>query len=370
MISHTCQSRAEGQTKARLIAQQPGIELHVVVPARWKHYGKWRTPEVGAGDSLFQVEPVRWPWVGPGQCYLHHYPRMRSILDSFQPHVIDLWEEPWGLVSAHTIRLNARSKSPAKVISETEQNIDKRLPPPFESFRRYTLRRADFLIGRSSEAVDVARRKGFTGNSAVVPNGVDIELFRPLDRAACRRELSVEGFTVGYVGRFVEEKGIDDLLAALAGTSANAVFIGDGPMREAIPSRVDARDGSNRIRIVAQQPPGELVKWMNAIDVLALPSRTTPRWKEQFGRVLVEAGACGTPVIAARSGAIADVVGSAGLLVPERSPADLASAIRQLQDNPSLCKQFADAGRQQASQQYAWSRVAESMANIYRSVAR
>ncbi len=69
--------------------------------------------------------------------------------------------------------------------------------------------------------------------------------------------------------------------------------------------------------------------FMNAIDVFVLPSRTTPRWKEQFGRVIIEAQACGTPVIGSDSGAIPEVVGKGGWIVPERDPPGLANALRE-----------------------------------------
>jgi glycosyltransferase involved in cell wall biosynthesis len=107
---------------------------------------------------------------------------------------------------------------------------------------------------------------------------------------------------------------------------------------------------------------------MNAIDVLALPSRTTARWKEQFGRVLIEANACGTPVIGARSGAIPDVVGGGGLTFPERDPKSLADAIRQLQADPASARKMGQLGRQQVDKQYTWERVAQRMYSIYQTL--
>jgi glycosyltransferase involved in cell wall biosynthesis len=107
---------------------------------------------------------------------------------------------------------------------------------------------------------------------------------------------------------------------------------------------------------------------MNAIDVLALPSRTTARWKEQFGRVLIEANACGTPVIGARSGAIPDVVGGGGLTFPERDPKSLADAIRQLHADPADARKMGQSGRQQVDEHYTWERVAQRMYSIYQTL--
>ena len=103
----------------------------------------------------------------------------------------------------------------------------------------------------------------------------------------------------------------------------------------------------------------------NAIDVLAVPSRTTPRWKEQFGRVIIEAHACGTPVIGSNSGAIPDVIGGAGLIVPERDPSALADAIRSLMQGPTQREAMGQRGLQAAGTQYTWEAVAKCMHGIY-----
>jgi glycosyltransferase involved in cell wall biosynthesis len=368
LISHTSQSRTEGQPKAHFLGRMPGVELRVLVPGRWKHYGRWRLPDLPLSDH-FQYEParVRLPWLGPAQFYLHHYPDLARTLREFQPDIIDLWEEPWALVSAQACRLRRRLCPSAKVISETEQNILKRLPPPFEQIRRYTLSQADYAVARNAEAVDVIRAKGYRGPATLVPNGVDVELFRPMDREACRRALDLQGFVVGYVGRLVEEKGLDDLVEALAHCppEVSLLFVGSGPREAPLRAAAERLGIASRVRILPARPLTDLPPLMNAIDVLALPSRTTARWKEQFGRVLIEANACGTPVIGSRSGAIPDVVGQGGLTVPERHPRALAAAIRQLHGNPSGARRMGQLGRQQVEELYTWERVAERMFYVY-----
>ena len=74
MVSHTCQSRTEGQPKAEHLARLGGIDLRVLVPDRWRHYGAWRRADVPAGSGLYEVGRVALPWVGPTQNYLHFYP--------------------------------------------------------------------------------------------------------------------------------------------------------------------------------------------------------------------------------------------------------------------------------------------------------
>lgn len=378
LISHTCQSPTEGQPKAEHLARFADVDLRVLVPDRWLHYGAWRSPALAtesarAGPSnnssrpAYEVGRVRFPWTGPGQFYLHFYPRLRRVLESFRPDVIDLWEEPWGLVSAHACLLRNRVLPTAKIVSETEQNIDKVLPFPFERFRRYTLRNADFAVGRSAEAVAVLRSKGYAGPAEVVPNGVDAELFRPMGRDACRRELGVSGFVAGYVGRLVEEKGLADLIDALPNCPAdvNVVFVGGGPIKEALENRARTLGVGGRVRVLPARPLAELPGVMNALDAFVLPSRTTGRWKEQFGRVLIEAQACKVPVVGSSSGAIPDVVGEAGLVVPERDPRSLSAALTRLRDQPDEARRMAEAGRKQVEERYTWGRVAARMRDIY-----
>src|ERR1035437_3223573 len=190
LISHTCQSKGEGQPRAHCLGGIAGMNLQVLVPHRWNHYGVWREAEEPATPSpfKFRVGRVRLAWAGPAKFYLHWYPELRRILKQFKPDVIDLWEEPWALVSAHACYLRNRMLPSTKIVCETEQNINKTLPFPFEKIRSFTLRNTDFAICRSPESEAVIRLKGYTGPSAVLPNAVDTKLFFPKDREKCRAQ--------------------------------------------------------------------------------------------------------------------------------------------------------------------------------------
>ena len=120
-------------------------------------------PSIPPIDDSFQLEigKVRWPFTKLFKRYYHHYPNLRKTIEDFQPHIIDIWEEPWGLVSAQVCSLRRRFFPSIKLISETEQNLARRYPPPFETLRRYTLKRADFVIARSSEAFSPRAKKRF-----------------------------------------------------------------------------------------------------------------------------------------------------------------------------------------------------------------
>lgn len=389
LISHTCQSRTEGQPKAHALAELPDIDLHLLTPKRWLHYGQWRTaqpplhPDPAHRNFQTTIAPIRFASLGPAQSFLHHYPSLPKILREFRPDVIDLWEEPWSYVSAHACCLRNRLLPAAKIICETEQNIIKNLPFPFEHFRASTLKNAALAVARSPEALEILRHKGFRGPGQVVPNAVDVALFHPMNRAVCRERLAaslaqiknpkskiLDAFLAGYIGRLVPEKGLTDLLAAipLAPPHTRVLFIGDGPLAPELAAQSARLDISHRIHFLPNQPLENLPGLMNALDVLVLPSRTTKSWKEQFGRVLIEAGACRIPVIGTESGAIPDVISGAGLLIPEQNPRALANALATLAGNPRLADSLAARAHQNAHAYFTWQTVAQTMSTLYHSL--
>jgi glycosyltransferase involved in cell wall biosynthesis len=375
LISHTCQSQTEGQPKADCLARLPGIDLCVLVPRRWKRYGQWRDAEPPISDAFrFEVGRVCWPWLGKAQTYMHWYPRLGRLLRDFQPDVIDVWEEPWSLVSAQVCALRNRYLPAARIITETEQNINKRLPPPFEWFRRYTLRHADYAVGRSREAVAVLRDKGYAGPAEVVPNAVDAQRFKPMPRSEARRLAGFGGLrgpVVGYVGRLVQAKGVADLIESigLAHEPMQLLLVGSGPDEAAFRDIVHARELDGRVHFLGSRTPDQLPRLINALDVLVLPSRTTPSWKEQFGRVLIEAHACAVPVVGSDSGGIPDVVGEGGLVVPERDPRALAEALDRLVSDRVEAQRIGRLGYEQVHANCTWQRVAERMHAIYRKAS-
>lgn len=372
VISHTAQSRAAGQARSLPLREHDDIQCRVLVPDRWKADGRWHWPEEADPSLDVQVGKVTWPWTGPGQYYLHWYRGLATLLRDYRPDVIHLWEEPWGLVSAQAAWLRNRYLPQTRLISETEQNIDKRLPLPFETFRRYTLRNADLLLGRTQEAIAVARTKGYTGGAAVIPYGIDPEIFKPRDRQEARRALGVDGFIVGYVGRLVPQKGLEDIIQALAllPDTVNLVLVGTGPLRASLQSLAQTLGVSRRTHFLAPRPPAEVALLMNGFDTLALVSRTTGRWKEQFGRVIIEAQACGIPVVGSSSGAIPEVVGAGGVIARERNPQAIAGAIGRLAQDHAWRLQLAEAGRAQVQAKYTWQRVSDTLHDLYRDARR
>jgi len=363
LLGHQFQVPSEGQAKAAALSKFSELDIQCVAPSRYKEGEcRWRFPVKPSSSGFgFGILPVQVPWCGPAKWYLQSYNGLCSLLERWRPHVIDVWEEPWNLLSAQIARLRDKVLPNSILISETEQNIAKNLPPPFEWLRRYTLKRADWLIARNAEAVSVVRAKGFIGPASVVGNGVDTNLFRPLNsEAANKGRQEKKHFTVGYCGRMVEEKGLLLLLEAIKRMPepCSLLLSGDGPLLARLRKEPF-------VQWAGSLPREDLPGFYHSLDVLVLPSHTTRSWKEQFGRVLVEAQACGVPVIGSSSGAIPEVIGDAGLVFPEGNPDHLAGALQTLCLNLGTRTKLSKAGLQQVRLRYSWGAIAEQMRNVY-----
>jgi glycosyltransferase involved in cell wall biosynthesis len=173
-------------------------------------------------------------------------------------------------------------------------------------------------------------------------------------------KLSAGRFIAGYVGRLVEEKGIDEIIDAmlLLPHSVTLLVAGSGPLDERIRSLGD------QVRMLGVVRHPELWRAYASMDCLLLPSRTTDAWMEQFGYVLAEAMALGIPIIGSDSGAIPEVIGPAGLIVPEREPAALAAAIRQLASDPAQAAQLGAEGRARYRALFSLDALADRVAAL------
>ena len=158
-------------------------------------------------------------------------------------------------------------------------------------------------------------------------------MFRPRPRGACRRALGwpVQGRVIGFIGRFVAEKGLPTLISAVARLEQNTrlVLAGSGPMEEEL-RQITGKVLPGRTRFQRPLPRKQMPVLLGAFDALVLPSRTTAEWKEQFGRVLAEAMACGRLALGSNSGEIPAVLGDARLIFREGDSAGLARMLDAL----------------------------------------
>jgi glycosyltransferase involved in cell wall biosynthesis len=275
--------------------------------------------------------------------------------------VVHCWEEPYVAAGA---QIAALAPLNAVLVFATFQNLSKDYPPPFSWFERRVLRRANGWIAFGRTVHDAQRaRSGYAGlPSRIIPPGVDTQMFAPNADARARiratRGWDDSMLVVGFAGRFVPEKGLGVLTAALEQTRApwRALFVGGGP--EVASLRGFSARYPGRVSIATGITHAEMPEYLNAMDVLCAPSQTTVRWREQFGRMLIESMACGVPVLASRSGEIPHVLADAGILLPEADAASWTAVLERVLAAPAERRDLADRGLRRARTEFAWRAVA------------
>ncbi|MBA2226060.1 MAG: glycosyltransferase [Thermogemmata sp.] len=339
------------------LMQQGNGAWDVTVAAPRFVYGDLRPIHLeNVPDESCRLQPLSAYFTRRPHLLLYHH-RVRELLAQ-KWDIVHCWEEPF-VLSSLQISLWQRS---GKLVYYTFQNISKSYPPPFSWIECYSVNHCHGWIA-AGYSVDhtLSMRAGYCDRPhCVIPLGVDTLVFHPEREAgvSVRRQLGwAEGGppVVGYLGRFVAEKGILFLLRVLERLRVawRALFVGGGPLEGCL-RRWAERQGAERAQVVTGVAHQAVPRYLNAMDVLAAPSQTTPRWKEQFGRMLIEAMACGVPVAGSDSGEIPYVVGDAGLVLPEADAAAWVAGLAGLLESPARRRELAAAGRERTCQRYAW----------------
>jgi len=359
MLSKAC-IVGQYQTKLEQIAEQPGIQLTVVVPPFWRdERGVMPLERVHTSGYALLVEPMRFN----GQFHLHYYPTFGQILKRIRPDLVHIDEEPYNL--ATFLAMRAAQSVNAKTVFFTWQNLLRRYPPPFAWLEAYVLKHANYAIAGNAQAIDVLRAKGYRGDARAIPQfGVDVEQFD----IAPPRDAST--FRIGYVGRLVEEKGVDILLDAVARMNASSelYLLGSGPHKANLQTRAHRLGITARVHFDLPIPSTQMPAYYRQLDVLVLPSLTRANWKEQFGRVLIEAMACAVPVIGSDCGEIPNVIGDAGLIFPEGDVAALHAHLTTLHNDATYRAELGKRGRARVLAHFTQARIAQETYRVYREI--
>ncbi len=360
MISKACVVGAY-QRKIEELAKFEDIELALIVPPYWLEKGR-KIPLERLHTSGYEllVEPLALN----GHFHLHFYPGLRNQVERFKPEIVHIDEEPYNLATFQAMRLS--KKAGARALFFTWQNLLRRYPPPFSWMERYNLKSAAYAIAGNREGKEVLRAKGYRGRVAVIPQfGVDPEIYKP--HAQEKRE---GGFCIGCIGRLVEEKGVDLLLHALSGLPGEwrLHILGSGPQKGRLQSLVQELGLKERVIFDPPIPSPGMPDYYHGLDLLVLPSRTRPHWKEQFGRVLIEAMASGVPVVGSNSGEIPQVIGDTGLIFPEDDALALREAIEKIRGDEKLRQRLARAGRERVLERYTQAQIAWETYQVYQEI--
>jgi glycosyltransferase involved in cell wall biosynthesis len=196
------------------------------------------------------------------------------------------------------------------------------------------LREADALIAVSEGLAEGLSALGAApGKVTVLRNGVDLAAFAPpTNRAALRGELGLSGPVILSVGHLIERKAHHHVIGALAELpQATLLIAGEGPERRALTTLAERLGVTERVRLLGARPHGELAKLYGAADALVLAST-----REGWANVMLEAMACGTPVVAGPAWGSREAISApeAGLVLDEVGPGPIAAALRRLLADP------------------------------------
>lgn len=340
------------------------IELRVITPNKWKETG---VDIKAVDDEYFPVIKARTFLSKHIQLFLYDPFTIIRELRTFKPDVIDMDHEPYSLPCAEIVTLRNLFAPSSKIVMQTAQNIFKKYPQPFRALEKRALREVSAAYMCSETVRDVLERKGFSGPAVVAPFGVDPDLFNFRDK---REKNDKKQNVIGFVGRLIEGKGILTLTSALALSKDKdwkLLVVGDGPQLKAAKATLEASGLLERAEFTGAVKYDETPGLFRRMDMLVVPTRTTSKIREQFGRVIIEAMACGVPVIGSTCGAIPEVIGNSGLVFEESDDKDLSEKIESLLENDELRKRLSERGIETVGKQFTWAHAAEKIVSAYGS---
>jgi glycosyltransferase involved in cell wall biosynthesis len=333
------------------------VELAVVMPEAWRGY---LHPAVSVPpsrhDAPWKQYRLKASWTGLSFRYLYDPRQLDRVLADFRPDLVHVEEEPESLSMLQVSLM--RRRYGFRLVFFSWENVN---PQHFGwPVRKLTFGSSDAGIVGNRAAVERCARLGFRKPLALIPQyGFDVA---PSARVAGHARMERECFVVGYAGRLVAEKGLRTLAEATRSLPDTELLLaGSGAIADEL-----AREP--HVTLLGALQRCDMDRFWQSIDLLALPSLTTPRWAEQFGRVLVEAMARGVPVVGSSSGAIPEVIGDAGLIVPEGDVAALAAAIGRIRDSAPLRADLIARGLERARRCYSQDVIMSQIVDFYGQV--
>lgn len=355
--------------KLRALASYGDVELTLLAPATWRTaFGRAALPPAAGSYRVVASRVILGGHIG-GFIFRDGIRELRGA----RPDLIHAELEPWSLAA-----LQLRLVFPAvPLLLFTWENLS---GPPRTLQRvleRLVLRRVAGVIAGNQAAR--ARMLGL----GVAPDrvfllpqfGVDLDRYARGDPGRVKAPFGVvpprPRPVVGYVGRLVPEKGIDLLIDAMdPALGARLLVVGAGPARASLERRVATHPAPLEAHFAGAVHDAEIPHYLAAMDVLVLPSRTTPTWAEQFGHVLIEAMAAGVAVVGSSSGAIPEVVGDAGLIFAENDAVGLREQLRRVLQDRDQRARLIDRGRRRVQARYTHAIVAAAQHDIYGRLLR
>lgn len=372
--------------KFRTLAQlKPDIKVTIVVPKKWKPGGVQNKiietkPFI---EDNFKVIPIS-NFSQNNQGLLTFGTDIIKLLRQFQPRIIQVEQGVKSFAYAQLITLNKWLNLGAKNVFFTWWNLPYQSKFPVSYLEQYNINNTDGLVAGNQDAADIIREHGYRKAVSVMPQlGIDEVLFSPKPQPDLANELNIKNddFVIGFVGRFVPEKGVLTLLKALKDLSQKhwkLLLLGRGELKETIINKAQDLGLADKLIMVESVEHKQVPQYINLMNVLVLPSETTYQfktltalgWKEQFGHVLIEAMACKVPVIGSNSGEIPNVIEEAGLIFPEGDALALKNCLTQLMLDRNLANELAKKGYQRVVSCYTNKALAQKSLSFYEGLVQ
>ncbi|MGH7508218.1 MAG: glycosyltransferase family 4 protein [Gemmatimonadales bacterium] len=357
IVSH---SYADPANRAKLRALAGlGPALAVAVPERWASAdGEPRTTsgEDGAGVRVAPI-PVRGRLGEPGQARWNAK-ALGRLLTEFRPDLVHIEEEPWTQPAALGVRLARRLGVPS-VIS-TAQSLRRSYTLGERLRRERSLRHVTGVIGTNGLALALASKRRPTAPHLILPQ-LGVTPPSPVAR------VPHPGLALGFIGRLVPERGLDLLFRACVGLGGKwtLTVIGTGPSQEELEGLAQRLGIAARISWLGALPRPAMDEVWPRLDCVVLPSRTTERWVMTLGRAALHAMAHGVTVVATDSGALRELVGDTGRIVPEEDVPALSAALQELYADMAACERLGAAGRRRVLEEFSDAAIARKLLRFW-----
>jgi len=376
VVSHACVVPVNQSFYAD-VEKVTGWSVSLITPAIWRNEYSERIVPQRLESLSGQLYPIA-VWKR-GSIPLHLYKNwLVGLIRRVNPDAIYVHHEPYGLATAQVCLANMFVRN-VPVGFYAAQNINKRYPWPVAMWERWVLSKSSFCFPVTEGALSVLRDKGYKASAKVLPLALDSSLYYPREEANAelRAQLGIadDTFVIGFLGRLVAEKGVITLIRALARMRQFpwvSVIVGAGEAEMELRNEIRKHGLTERVKLIGYIPHQEGPKWLSFFDVLVLASESKANWKEQFGRVLIEANACGTAVIGSECGEIPAVINrtGGGVVVPEADPERLSEALLDLLNHPEKRKDMAARGRRIVDSEYEQANLASQFASLIETSMR
>jgi glycosyltransferase involved in cell wall biosynthesis len=225
------------------------------------------------------------------------------------------------------------------------------------------LENAARVIFVSNALLNKAKSFGYAGeNSVVIPNGIEPDIFKPLDKEKIKEEQGLSKKVVGFVGGLKKVKRADKLPEIFSYISsiydAEFLVVGDGELRENTENECKKR--RLKVKFVGSVSHEDVPYYMNAMDVMILPSRN-----EGFGAVVIEAQGCGVAVVGSSNGGVPEAIGDGGIVVKEGENFEkrFAESVVKLLENP-----IDGSYLRNRALSFSWENIAKKEVEVYNEV--